>query len=56
MTIPHEILVWENESPVVCIGADFDFDTLVNDQTKSKGIDICIDESWNPDRRRAQIF
>lgn len=52
MTIPHEILVWNLEAPVICMGVDFDFE--VNQPLS--GSFVCIDESYEPDRRRVHTF
>jgi hypothetical protein len=55
MIIPHEFLVWHLDAPVICIGADFEMDTVESVSSLS-GSFICIDESYAPDRRRSDIF
>lgn len=55
MIIPHEFLVWSLNTPVVCIGVDFEFDTKDSNLQQS-GSYVCIDESYALDRRRADIF
>lgn len=55
MIIPHEFLVWSLNAPVVCIGVDFDMDTI-GKQTFISGSVLDIDESYNPDRRRTDMF
>jgi hypothetical protein len=54
MIIPHELLVWNLEAPVVCIGVDFDIDT--RNQLSISGSMHDIDESYALDRRRADLF
>lgn len=53
MTIPHEFQVWQNGAPVLNIGVDFDFDGW---DFNYPYFNLVIDESWEPDRRRVQIF
>jgi hypothetical protein len=54
MIIPHELLVWYLDAPVVCIGTDFEIDT--RNQLSLSGSMHDIDESYALDRRRADIF
>jgi len=51
MTIPHEFLVWQYGAPVICIGVNSDMDVW-----SLEGINLIIDESYEPDRRRVDIF
>jgi len=50
--IPHEFLVWDLGVPVVCINVDLDYDVWSPYNAPVED----IDESWNPERRRADMF
>jgi len=50
--IPHEFLVWYLNSPVVCMNVDLEFDVWSPFLSPIEE----IDESWNPERRRANMF
>lgn len=55
MPLPHEFQVWFQDAPVICIGADLEFDCCESTNALS-GSFICIDETYDAQgRRRADI-